>query len=101
MPNYRSVLLIQGDCADAKSVFAALSTTANAWTQVIWEKTCAGALRCLADGAAREVTIAAILVDLFLPDSQGLATFEKLFAAAPQIPILVLCAADQEEVAKQ
>jgi diguanylate cyclase (GGDEF)-like protein/PAS domain S-box-containing protein len=101
MPNYRSILLVQDDCLDAESVRAALSTTASAWTQVVWEKTCAGALRRLAAGVAGDTTIAAILVDLFLPDSQGLATFETIFAAAPQIPILVLCAEDQEEEAKQ
>jgi len=101
MPNYRSLLLVQDDCADAESVRAALSKTTDAWTQVIWVKTCAAAVHCLAAGVARETTIAAILVDLVLPDCQGLATCERIFAAAPQIPTLVLCAADQEEVAKQ
>jgi diguanylate cyclase (GGDEF)-like protein/PAS domain S-box-containing protein len=41
-----------------------------------------------------------VLVDLYLPDCQGIETFDQLFAAAPQIPILVLSAAKDEEVAK-
>jgi len=41
-----------------------------------------------------------VLVDLYLPDCRGIETFDQLFAAAPQIPILVLSAAKDEEVAK-
>ena len=101
VPNYTSVLLIQADGVSADSVRAALVNTTDAWTQVIWVKSCAEALHCLAVGEARKTTIVAILVDLFLPDCQGLATFERLFAVAPQIPILVLCTEDQEDAAKQ
>ena len=32
-----------------------------------------------------------VLLDLFLPDSQGIATFDKLLLAASHIPILILC----------
>jgi diguanylate cyclase (GGDEF)-like protein/PAS domain S-box-containing protein len=42
----------------------------------------------------------AVLLDLFLPDSHGIETFNRLFHAAPQIPILVLSAAQDEEIAK-
>jgi diguanylate cyclase (GGDEF)-like protein/PAS domain S-box-containing protein len=38
-----------------------------------------------------------ILVDLTLPDSQGIPTFEKLFAAVPRIPIMILSADVEEE----
>ncbi len=44
--------------------------------------------------------MAAILVDLLLPDSRGLETVDQLLRAAPQIPILVLCTARDEDVAK-
>ena len=40
-----------------------------------------------------------ILVDLSLPDSKGIATFDQLFAAAPQIPILILSGTEEEELA--
>ncbi|MES2299130.1 MAG: EAL domain-containing protein [Pseudomonadota bacterium] len=40
-----------------------------------------------------------ILVDLALPDSAGLATFDRLFAAAPTVPILTLAAHAEESIA--
>jgi len=40
-----------------------------------------------------------VMSDLSLPDSQGLATFEKLHAAAPQVPIIVLSGLDDETLA--
>ncbi|HYI31533.1 MAG TPA: EAL domain-containing protein, partial [Bradyrhizobium sp.] len=101
MPNYRSILLVQGDCPDAEVVRSALSKTTDAWAQVIWVKSCAAALERLDTGVPRETAIAAILVDLSMPDCQGLDTFDRIFAAAPQIPILVLCGPEHEDLAKQ
>jgi two-component system, cell cycle response regulator len=37
-----------------------------------------------------------VLLELSLPDSEGLATFEKIQSAAPQVPIVVLTTLDQE-----
>ena len=45
---------------------------------------------------SKDNNIDAILVDLALPDSQGLATFDQLFAAVPRIPILTLTTEDKE-----
>jgi diguanylate cyclase (GGDEF)-like protein/PAS domain S-box-containing protein len=42
--------------------------------------------------------IAAILLDLCLPDSQGIATFEQVWRAAPHIPILVIGSPDDEHL---
>ena len=55
----------------------------------------------LDDAIARLRTpdIDAVLVDLSLPDSQGIDTFDKVFAAVPQLPILTLCAAQDEPLA--
>jgi DNA-binding NarL/FixJ family response regulator len=44
--------------------------------------------------------IAAVLVDLFLPDSLGIETLERILRAAPEIPVLILTTAEDEEVAK-
>jgi DNA-binding response OmpR family regulator len=49
------------------------------------------------DGKER---IAAILVNLFLPDSHGLETFDRLFETAPDVPILVLSSPGHEHAAK-
>ena len=45
--------------------------------------------------------ISAILVDLELPDLAGLGIVDRLFAAAPQIPIIVLCSTQDEMAAKE
>jgi two-component system cell cycle response regulator len=43
--------------------------------------------------------IDAILLDLELPDSQGMVTFERTYAFAPDVPIIVLTDIADEEVA--
>lgn len=43
--------------------------------------------------------IDAILLDLGLPDSQGLNTFEKTYAVAPKVPIIILTANDNDAIA--
>lgn len=45
----------------------------------------------------RETAFDAVLLDLGLPDSQGVDTFARLHAAAPEVPILVLTASDDAE----
>ncbi|MBF0276320.1 MAG: response regulator [SAR324 cluster bacterium] len=40
-----------------------------------------------------------ILLDLSLPDSQGLITFQKIYSYEPEIPIIVLTGLDDDEVA--
>ncbi len=46
----------------------------------------------LSKGQSRlsEGSVNAVLLDLGLPDSQGLATFENIHSVAPQVPIVVL-----------
>ena len=92
-----NVLLIQDDPTDTKAVRSAL----NGSFQVEWVSSCAAGLERLAqEGKPQTVGIGAVLVDLSLPDCHGIETFDRLFQAAPQIPILVLSAAQDEEVAK-
>jgi diguanylate cyclase (GGDEF)-like protein/PAS domain S-box-containing protein len=57
----------------------------------------------LGEGIRRmqEGGIDAVLVDLKLPDSQGLATFDQLYAALRHMPILTMCDLDDEEDAKE
>ena len=43
--------------------------------------------------------IDAVLLDLFLPDSQGIGTFKAVLEAAPLVPILLLASRENEEVA--
>ncbi len=55
----------------------------------------------LAAGLARVQAgdVAVVLLDLSLPDSQGLDTFRRLAAAAPTTPIVVLSGLDDEALA--
>ena len=87
------VLLIQRDVVAATAVLDALSHSRDESFQVEWVRRCSESLERL-DG------IVAILVDLDLPDSQGIETFDRLFRAAPNIPILLLIDPQHEETAK-
>src|SRR6202047_275540 len=92
-----NILLIQDDPTDTNAVRSAL----NGSFQVEWVRSCSAGLERLAqERKQRTVGIGAVLVDLFLPDCHGIETFDRLLHAAPHIPILVLSAAQDEEVAK-
>jgi CheY-like chemotaxis protein len=91
-------LLIQDDAVEAKAVSEALHGS----FRVDWVKHCSEGVERLARGGKREEQgISAVLVDLFLADSQGIETFDQLFRVAPRIPILILCAGRDEDVAKR
>jgi diguanylate cyclase (GGDEF)-like protein/PAS domain S-box-containing protein len=98
------ILLIQDPLSDAKSVREALENSDSGRFQVDWVRHLAAGLERLATNLERkqrrENDIAAVLVDLCLPDSRGIETFNQILRAAPQIPILILSAAKDEEVAK-
>jgi diguanylate cyclase (GGDEF)-like protein/PAS domain S-box-containing protein len=87
------ILLIQSDAAAAKAIVDALSHCSDESFQVEWVRRCSEGLERL-DG------IEAILVDLYLPDSHGIETFDCLFRAAPNIPILLLIDPQHEETAR-
>ena len=79
------ILLIENDPAGADRIRAALVETSSGTFDVEW-------VRQLSEGLARlsKGGIDAVLLKLSLPDSHGIKTFDKLFSAAPDIPILIL-----------
>ena len=86
----RNVLLIQDDPVDAKSVQEALTQSSEGSFQLEWVTSCSAALeRPAREEETTSGCIVAILVDLFLPDSQGIETFDRLFRAAPHVRILL------------
>jgi diguanylate cyclase (GGDEF)-like protein/PAS domain S-box-containing protein len=89
------MLLIQDDADGAKAVRDALINSREPAYQVEWVQTCAAGLARLAAGG-----IAGVLIDLSLPDCRGIAAFDRLLAAAPQVPILILSASQDEDTAK-
>jgi diguanylate cyclase (GGDEF)-like protein/PAS domain S-box-containing protein len=100
----QNVLLIQDNHQDAASVCGALVGSSEGPFQIERVRSCAQGVQRLV-GAEKQsppdaAGIAAVLVDLFLPDSEGIETFDRLFEAARQIPILVLVEAKNAELAR-
>jgi diguanylate cyclase (GGDEF)-like protein/PAS domain S-box-containing protein len=87
------ILLIQDDTAAAETAIAALTRCGEERFQVQWVRRCSDGLKGLGG-------IAAILTDLNLPDSRGMDTFDRLFRAAPKIPILLLIDPQEEKIAE-
>lgn len=87
------ILLVEDNLADAR-LFEEL--LADAKTPFYIDH-----VRRLSDAVARleKGGIDMVMSDLSLPDSQGLETFEKLHAAAPQVPVIVLSGMDDETLA--
>jgi diguanylate cyclase (GGDEF)-like protein/PAS domain S-box-containing protein len=100
----QNILLIQNDSGEANAVRDALANSSDGSFRVIWVRRCSEGLNALAhaksQGSHGADRIAAVLVDLSLPDSSGIETFDRLFLAAPQIPILILAVAQDEVIAK-
>jgi two-component system cell cycle response regulator len=80
-----NVLLLCGDARRSKLIQNMLASSKNPLLQPRWEESLAKGLAHL------EVEpIDALLVDLHLEDSRGLATFFKVREKAPQLPIIIL-----------
>jgi diguanylate cyclase (GGDEF)-like protein/PAS domain S-box-containing protein len=100
----QNVLLVQNDAIDASAVRDALIHSRDGSFRVLWVRHCSAGLKVLVRQVAREShdsdRIAAVLVDLSLPDSSGIETFARLIQAAPRIPILILTTVQDEDIAK-
>src|SRR5256886_14594086 len=94
----RNVLLILSDAAEAKVVRRSLVNSRDGLFKVEWVSRCCDAIERLRNQRGEE--IAAVMVDLFLSDSQGIATFDQLSRASPHVPILVLSRLRDEDVAR-
>jgi DNA-binding response OmpR family regulator len=90
------ILLIENDPAGAEEIRTALTVAGTSSFEVEW-------VRQLSDGLASlgKKGIAAVLLELSLPDSEGIETFDKLFAVAPDVPILILGGNENEALAKE
>src|SRR5256884_4296168 len=94
----RNVLLILADAAEAKTVRCSLVDSRDGSFEVEWLSRCGDAIERLRNQRGEE--IAAVVVDLSLPDSQGIETLEQLQHASPHVPILVLSHLRDEDVAR-
>jgi diguanylate cyclase (GGDEF)-like protein/PAS domain S-box-containing protein len=98
----QNILLIQANASDAVQVLNALSKSPD--FRIEWVDTCALGLTRLAvlgkQDQSQATGIAAVLVDLQLPDAAGIDAFDRLYAAKPLIPILILSSSQDERIAK-
>jgi two-component system, cell cycle response regulator len=88
-----NVLLVEDNPGDAR-LFQELARTAEFPFEIVHRETLAGALEVLADG-----TPEIVLLDLGLPDAQGLEVVRQVRSAAPDPPLLVLTGLDDETLA--
>src|SRR5258708_22499528 len=90
------ILLMENDPVAANEIRAALAAAGGGSFDVEW-------VRQLSDGLERlsKKGIAAVLLALSLPDSQGLETLDTVFIAAPDIPLLILSGDVNEALRKQ
>jgi len=91
-----TALLISDSAADAMLIRKALADTRDNGWHLEW-------VTRLSDGIDRlsKPGIVAVVLDLFLPDCQGLLTFETLSRAAPPAPVLILTTPENVPVARQ
>jgi DNA-binding response OmpR family regulator len=96
---HTKILLIENDPAATDSIRAALAAPGSPGCGS-FDVEC---VHRLSDGLERlsKKGIAAVLLELTLPDSHGIETFDKLFAAAPDVPILILGGNVPEALAKE
>ncbi|MFN9429859.1 MAG: response regulator [Acidobacteriota bacterium] len=94
---YTRILLLEDNMADAGFLREALGeleelNNGGAWLsphELCDAETLEEALSLL-----RDVSFDVILADLWVPDSKGLPTFQRLKAAAPQTPLIAMLAAE-------
>jgi diguanylate cyclase (GGDEF)-like protein/PAS domain S-box-containing protein len=93
---HECVLLIASDADAAARVLGELGSVTEERFQVEWVTELSRAIERVCDGG-----VGAAVLDLNLPDSKGVETFDRFFQAAPGVPILILSEADTEEEARQ
>ncbi|HEY9657838.1 MAG TPA: response regulator, partial [Allocoleopsis sp.] len=91
-----TVLLVEDNLADVVLLMELLQDTVAERWQVSHAKRLCSALEQL-----QAIEFDVILLDLSLPDSQGLNTVVQVQAAAPQIPIVVLTGLQDMTLARQ
>jgi PAS domain S-box-containing protein len=94
-PVAQHVLLIEDNPADARLLRELIGEVRDAPFALDHVGTLEEGLRCLAE----ENKFDLVLVDLSLPDSLGLETFARVYAAVPEMPIIVMSGLDDEDLA--
>lgn len=88
------ILLIEDNPSDARLIEVMLEHASNGTFEIEHVERLSAGLQRLAQGG-----INVVLSDLSLPDSEGLDTFARLHAQAPEIPIIVLSGLNDTKLA--
>jgi signal transduction histidine kinase len=92
----KTLLIIEDNPGDARLLREMLRENGAWLSGLIMAKTMAEAIECLA-----EHPVDIILLDLGLPDVEGLAAIRRARTAAPGVPLVVLTGMDDEALAAQ
>ena len=93
-PRSLKALLVEGDSKFACAMRESLSSLTGARIDLRTSETLDEALRHI-----RSEHFDAILLNLFLSDSQGLSTFARIRAQAPTMPIIIVTSCDNDTLA--
>ena len=91
----RKTLVISDDATLTSVIRRSLARPGEGFSTVVARNLSAGIARLFETG------IDAILLDLFVPDGQGIDSFDEVFLAARRVPLVVLTEQDQEELARE
>jgi two-component system, cell cycle sensor histidine kinase and response regulator CckA len=87
------VLIVEDNDADFRLVLEYLKETGSSSFEFLHAQTLVSALKAL-----KEFKFDAVLLDLDLPDSQGLATVEEMCQYSPDTPLIVLTGQSDKEM---
>ena len=88
------ILLVEADEDYIDELEAGLSVSHSGTVEVEWVGELSQALARLTQGG-----FDAVLLSLDLPDSEGMVTFDRAYAFAPDVPMLILSESPDEEAA--
>lgn len=88
------ILLVEDNPGDARLIQEMLTEAQEFGVKIDWVTRLSAGIERLGQGG-----VDLVLLDLGLPDSHGLETFDKAYAQAPQVPFVVLTGLADETVA--
>lgn len=88
------VLRVEAASNDATRILDESGSATNKRFRVEWVTEVSGGIE-----RSRRGGVGAVVLDLTLPDSHDVETFEEFLEAAPRVPHLILSGADTEEMA--
>jgi len=92
----KKILLVEDNTGDARLILIYLNKDPNQIYDVVVARTLSASLKLLEDGC-----FDIVIMDLALPDSQGMDTFQQIHEARSDLPIIVLTVLDDKQKAAE